>query len=56
MTLLVTCGQCGEKNNLTKLINELKDYYDPTKNEVDIAQAINTIKPKCGNCFVEMLV
>jgi len=57
MTLIVTCKQCGEKNIMDKLINKLKDQnFDKSSKEVDVVQAINKIKPKCGNCFLVMEV
>lgn len=55
MTLWVTCKQCGEKNNFTKLIDILrKKGLDLESAVKDAHRIINEIKPRCGNCFIEM--
>jgi len=55
LTLIVICKQCGAKNNFTRVINFLKENKITVKStEPDVFMVLNQIKPRCGNCFIDM--
>ena len=54
-TLMVTCKQCGEKNNMLPLLDILRGQkLDRHPDSVAIMKAMEKINLKCGNCFMEM--